>query len=75
MARIPVGSTPTAFGIFIQPVKPAPKFAGTPGKANCYGKSVSALAKQYGGLNNPAEALGFSSVNALQNAIVEFCEG
>ena len=25
-----------------------PAFAGTPGKANCYGKSVSALARQYG---------------------------
>ena len=34
---------PTAFGIFIQPAKPAPRFAGTPGKANCHGKSVSAL--------------------------------
>ena len=53
----------------------APVFAGTPGKADCYGKSVSALAKQYGGLNNAAAALGFSSVNALQNAIVTFCGG
>jgi hypothetical protein len=34
-------------------------FAGTPGKANCHGKSVSALAKQFGGLNNAAAALGF----------------
>ena len=38
---ISVGSTPEAFGIFIQP---AAKFAGTPGQPNCYGKSVSALA-------------------------------
>jgi hypothetical protein len=51
------------------------KFAGTPGKANCYGQSVSALAKQYGGLNNAAAALGFDSVNALQNTIMAFCEG
>jgi uncharacterized phage protein gp47/JayE len=35
-----------------------PVFAGTPGKANCHGQNVSALAKQYGGLNNAAAALG-----------------
>jgi len=73
-ATIPVGEVPTAFGMFIQPAPPAPKFAGTPGKANCYGQSVSALARQYGGLNNAAAALGFSSVSALQNAIMAFCE-
>jgi hypothetical protein len=48
-------------------------FAGTPGKANCHGKSVWALAKQYGGLNGAAAALGFDSVNALQIAIDKFC--
>jgi hypothetical protein len=56
--------------VFAQPV-----FAGTPGKANCHGQSVSALARQYGGLNAAAAALGFSSVSALQNAILTFCEG
>jgi hypothetical protein len=50
-------------------------FAGTPGKANCHGKSVSALVKQYGGLNRAAAALGYPSVKALQEAIEEFCEG
>jgi hypothetical protein len=50
------------------------EFAGTPGKSNCHGKSVSALAKQYGGLNAAATALGFDSVGALQGAIEEFCE-
>ena len=54
---------------------PVPVFAGTPGKANCHGQSVSALAKQYGGVNNAAAALGFDSVSALQNAIMAFCEG
>jgi len=63
-------NTPTAFGIFIGP---APTFAGTPGFSNCHGKSVSALAKQYGGLNSAAAALGFPSVAALQNAIMAFC--
>jgi hypothetical protein len=52
-----------------------PQFAGTPGKANCHGQSVSALARQFDGLNNAAAALRFNSVNALQNAIMEFCEG
>jgi YVTN family beta-propeller protein len=71
IATITVGSGPVAFGVFIQP---APRFAGTPGKANCYGKSVSALVRQYHGLNAAAAALGFSSVRALQNAILAFCE-
>jgi hypothetical protein len=50
-------------------------FAGTPGKPNCFGQSVSALARQYGGLNAAAEALGYPSVQALQEAIMAFCEG
>jgi YVTN family beta-propeller protein len=74
IATISVGRTPIAFGIFIQPQKPSPRFAGTPGKANCHGKSVSALAQQYGGLNNAAAALGYPSVSALQNAIEAYCE-
>jgi YVTN family beta-propeller protein len=73
---VPVGSDPFAFGVFIQqPAKPTPRFAGTPGKANCYGKSISALVRQYHGLNAAAAALGFSSVRKLQQAILEFCEG
>jgi len=70
IAAIPVGDIPIGLGIFIQP---APRFAGTPGKSNCHGKSVSALAKQYGGLNAAAAALGFDSVGALQGAIEGFC--
>jgi hypothetical protein len=56
--------------VFVQPV-----FAGTPGKANCHGKSVSALARQYGGLNGAAAALGYADVSALQEAILAFCGG
>jgi hypothetical protein len=52
----------------------SPVFAGTPGKANCHSRSVLALVKQYGGLNNAAAALGLDSVEALQEAIKEFCE-
>jgi hypothetical protein len=51
------------------------KFAGTPGKANCHGKSVSALARQYGGLNAAAAALDYPSVSALQDTILAFCGG
>jgi len=69
---IPVGTVPTAFGMFIQP---APRFAGAPGRANCYGRSVSALVLQDGGLNAAAAALGFASMGALQNAILAFCGG
>ena len=48
--------------------------AGTPGQANCHGKSSSAVAKQFGGVDAAAAALGFSSVNALQDALKTFCE-
>src|SRR5881296_679832 len=48
--------------------------AGTPGQASCHGKSVSALAHQFRGLDAAASALGFSSVEALQDAFKTFCE-
>jgi YVTN family beta-propeller protein len=72
IGTIPVGFNPYAFGVFIQP---PPRFAGTPGKPNCYGQSLAALAKQYGGLAGAAAALGYSSVRALQNAMVTYCAG
>jgi hypothetical protein len=48
-------------------------FAGTPGKANCPGNTVSALSRQYGGLINAAAAGNYDSVNALQDAIMNYC--
>ncbi len=72
IATIPVGMAPVAFGIFIQP---PPRFAGKPGYSNCHGQSISALARQYHGFNAAAAALGFSSVRALQDAILTFCGG
>jgi hypothetical protein len=48
--------------------------AGTPGQANCHGKSVSAVAKQFGGIDAAAVDLGFSSVDALQDGLKTFCE-
>ena len=51
----------------------AAAFAGTPGQANCHGVSLSALARQFGCLDAAASALGFPSVQALQDAVGEFC--
>jgi uncharacterized repeat protein (TIGR03803 family) len=53
----------------------AHKFDGAPGQPNCFGQSVSALATKFGGLNGAADDLGHPSVRALQDAILEFCEG
>jgi uncharacterized repeat protein (TIGR03803 family) len=71
----PIAGCGTVFKLagtgFVVPVT----FAGTPGKPNCHGQSVSALAKQYGGLAAAAAALGFPSVRALQDDIRAFCTG
>ena len=48
--------------------------AGTPGQANCHGKSISALAQQFGSADAASVTLGFSSVQALQDAFRLFCE-
>ena len=53
----------------------AAAYAGEPGAANCHGVSVSALAQQFGGIKAAASALGFPSVQALQNVIRAFCRG
>ena len=45
-----------------------------PGRPNCHGKSVSELAEQFQGLDTAASSLGFSSVDALQDALKAFCE-
>jgi len=66
----PLDDSAGAAWVFAQPV-----FAGTPGKSNCHGQSVSALARQFGGLNAAAAALGYADVSALQSAIMAFCEG
>ena len=54
------------------PVGPA--YAGTPGRSNCLGATVSALSNAYGGdLSAAARALGFASVKALLSAIKQYC--
>jgi hypothetical protein len=47
--------------------------AGTPGQANCPGKTVSAMAHGFGGIDASASTLGYSSVDALQGGIRVFC--
>jgi hypothetical protein len=47
--------------------------AGTPGKANCHGRTVSAMALEFGGIDASASTLGYSSVAALQDGINAFC--
>ena len=67
------GPTPPTFSMtFSLSGHTVPK-AGVPGKANCHGKSISALAHQFGGIHDAASALGFSSVEELQQAFKVFC--
>lgn len=47
---------------------------GTSGEPNCHGQSVDALAKEFGGIAQAGSVLGFSSVNALQDSLREFCQ-
>jgi hypothetical protein len=54
-------------------VTPKSAFAGAPGAPNCHGKTVSALAQQYGGIANAASVLGYADVAGLQDAIGAFC--
>ena len=48
--------------------------AGTPGSANCHGKTISALVEQLGSIDQAASALGFSRVTALQDGFKLFCQ-
>jgi hypothetical protein len=48
--------------------------AGTPGLRNCHGKTISAMAHEFGGIKHAAVSLGFSSVHALQNGVSKFCK-
>jgi uncharacterized repeat protein (TIGR03803 family) len=50
-------------------------FAGTPGKPNCHGKTLSDLTQRFGGLGAAAAALHYTGVDALRDAIEDFCKG
>ena len=51
---------------------PPGDLAGTPGDANCIGKTVAGLAHKYGGFSHAGAALGYS-VPELHNEIVIYC--
>lgn len=70
ITTILVGKNPISLGQFIQPPQ---IFAGTPGKNNCYDKSIKALTRNYSDMLGAAAALGFDSVALLQNALTGFC--
>ena len=67
------GATPPTFNMPIS-LTGATLPKATPRHPNCHGKSVSALAKQFRGLDAAAASLGFSCVDALQDALEAFCE-
>jgi hypothetical protein len=67
------GTTPPQFNMTFSLAGETVPGAGTPGKPNCHGKTISALATQFGDLGSAASALGFSSVSALQAAFRDFC--
>jgi hypothetical protein len=68
------GVTPPTFNMAFALTGETIADAGTPGNANCHGKTVSALAREFGGMASASSALGFPSVGALQAAVDTFCE-
>ena len=68
------GATPPTFNMAFSLKGATVPRAGTPGRANCHGQSISALAQQFGGISAAASNLGFSSVEALQDGFHLFCE-
>jgi len=47
--------------------------AGTPGDANCHGRTVSAIATEFGGIDPSAFTLGYANTAALQDGVRVFC--
>jgi len=68
------GDTPPTFNMTFSLSGDTVPEAGTPGRANCHGTSVSALARQFGSFSAASVALGFSSVETLQDEVRGFCE-
>ena len=68
-----VGGT-TTFNMSFSLAGEAVANAGTPGSANCHGKTISALVEQLGSIDQAASALGFSRVTALQDGFKLFCQ-
>ncbi len=70
---IPPATTAPTFNMTFSLAGDTVPEAGTPGQANCHGKTVSALARQFRGINAAVLALGASSVNDLQDSVGRFC--
>jgi hypothetical protein len=68
------GGTPPTFNMAFSLTGESVPETGAPGQPNCHGQTISDLAQQFGGIEAAASALGFSSVQALQNAFALFCE-
>jgi hypothetical protein len=68
------GTTPPTFNMSFSLTGETVPEAGTPGQPDCHGKSIDALAHQFGGIRAAASGLGFSNVGALQNGFSLFCE-
>jgi hypothetical protein len=68
------GGTPPTFNMAFSLTGETVPDAGTPGRPNCHGQSISAVAHQFGGTAAAASALGFSTVRALQDGFALFCE-
>ena len=68
------GATPPTFNMTFSLKGETIPEAGTPGTANCHGKTISALAHQFGSIHAASLALGASSEAALQEAVRLFSE-
>ncbi len=70
---IPPATTAPTFNMTFSLAGDTVPEAGTPGQANCHGKTISALARQFRGINAAVLALGASSVNDLEDSVGRFC--
>ena len=68
------GATAPAFNMTFSLAGETVPEAGTPGVANCHGKTIAALAQEFGSTYSAASSLGFSSVQALQDGFTLFCK-
>lgn len=68
------GATPPTFNMTFSLAGETLPQTGTPGKANCHGQTIAALTGQFGDIRSAGLVLGFSSVEALQDAVRGFCE-
>ncbi len=67
------GATPPTFNMTFSLAGNTIPGAGIPGDPTCHDDSISALARQFGGIRNAASVLGYSSVATLQASFKEFC--